>query len=255
MRCDYCLSLESHLPLHSDFTFTSTGIDGNASHIQYFQIPLNAEKSLQSITLPLGTVGNGRLHIFSMSLFTSSSLRKASDTQGPDLVFQYVRSRNQWFNDSALAESSLETTSLSFMQSITEKPKDSVIQVIEVAISNLPNNFSTSTWLVGDHTVEIQSSGLTTVYAGTLKRLRAGDQARVKVGVVNKSGTKRGAVVDAVAVVKDSKGKIITTSQSFEIVAGIPEYDTSLESLSQHEAPKWYEDAKVSPPVVLSVYV
>lgn len=124
--------------------------------------------------------------------------------------------------------------------------KGSIVQVVEVAINNLPFNFSLSSWLTGKHTVEISSSHLSTVYSGTLNRLRAGDQARVKVGVVNTGDTARGTRTEAVAIVKDSRGSVIATSASFEIMAGIPEYDNTVASLAQHEAPKWFEDSKVS---------
>ncbi|KAF8577472.1 glycoside hydrolase family 29 protein [Ramaria rubella] len=231
-----------------NFTYTATGIDGNASHIHYFQVPLNAGKTLTSITLPTGTVGGSRFHVFSLTLFTASSLSSSSSTSvksGPDLVFQYVRSRNQWYNDSALPVSSLETTALSFMHILDGvTAANSIVQVIEVAVSNLPNDFSTSSWLTGAHTVEVSSPHLKTVYAGTLNRLRAGDQARVKIGVVNAKGTTRGATVLSAAVVKNAHGSVIATSPDFEITAGIPEYDNSFASLSLHESPKWFEDSK-----------
>jgi alpha-L-fucosidase len=124
--------------------------------------------------------------------------------------------------------------------------RGSVVQVVEVGINNLPFDFGLSSWLTGRHTVEISSPHLRTVYAGLLNRLRAGDQARVKVGVVNVNGAARGTTTQAVANVKDINGLVVATSATFEIVAGIPEYDNSLTSLAQHEAPKWFEDAKVS---------
>ena len=239
-----------HSVTHSSvrpYTYTSTGIDGNASHIFHFQVPLNAGKSLISMTLPTGTVGNSRFHVFGMSFFTSVSLSSSYSTNsGPALSFQYMRSRNQWYNDSALLTSSVETTALSFMQVLDDTAtKESVVQVVEVGISNLPFDFGSSSWLTGRHTIEISSAHLRTVYAGTLNRLRAGDQARIKVGVVNADGVARGTTTQAVAIVKDTSGRVVATSPSFEIVAGIPEYDSSLTSLAQHEAPKWFEDAKV----------
>jgi alpha-L-fucosidase len=182
-----------------------------------------------------------------MSLFTAPSLSSSESSTGPALTFQYVRSRNQWYNDSALPSSSLDTTALSFMKILDgANTTGSVVQVVEVAISNLPFDFNLSSWLVGEHTVEISSSDLQTVYAGTLKRLRAGDQARVKVGVVNANGTSRGATTQATAIVKNANGTVVATSPIFEITAGILEYESSLTSLAQHEAPKWFEDAKVS---------
>ncbi|KAF8515270.1 glycoside hydrolase [Gautieria morchelliformis] len=222
----------------SNYTYTANGIDGNTSHIHYFQIPLNAGKALSSLTLPTGTVSGTRLHVFGISLFSSASLSTpSSGNPGPALTFQYVRSRNQWYNDSALP--------ISFMKVLDDSTAGSVVHVVEVGINNLPFDFGLSSWLIGEHTVEISSPHLQTVYAGALNRLRAGDQARVKVGVVNKEGAARGTTTQAVAIVKDATGKVVATSPSFEIIAGIPEYDNSLASLAQHEAPKWFEDAKV----------
>ena len=183
-----------------------------------------------------------------MSLFTSASLSSTSSTEkGPALTFQYIRTRNQWYNDSALPISSVEQTTISFTRVLdTAAETGSVVQVVEVAINNLPFDFGLASWLIGENTVEISSPHLQTVYAGVLNRLRAGDQARVKVGVINKNGAPRGTRTQAVAIVKDSKQKVIATSPSFEVVGGIPEYDNSLASLAQHESPKWFEDSKVN---------
>ncbi|KIJ54495.1 glycoside hydrolase family 29 protein [Sphaerobolus stellatus SS14] len=239
-------------PVNVDFTFTATGVDGNSSHIHYFQVPLNAGKVLSSITLPSGTVDSSRFHVFAMSLFTSSSLftpginsaEPMSSNPGPALTFQYVRSRNQWYNDSALPDSSVETTALSFMKVLESPTPNTIVQVIEVGINNLPQNFSSSSWLTSPHTVEITSPGLQTIYAGRLSRLRAGDQARVKGGVVNKPGTSRGATTQATAVVKDENGEVVAMSEAWEVEAGITVYDGTLATLQKHEAAKWFEDSK-----------
>jgi len=122
--------------------------------------------------------------------------------------------------------------------------QNAIIQVMEVTINNLPLVFASSTWLTGEHTLEINSPSLKTVYAGRLNRLRAGDQARVKVGVINDNGAVRGSTAMASAVLKDSKGNIIAQSGEFTVTAGIPEYNSTLESLATHEAPKWFEDSK-----------
>ncbi|GJJ15485.1 hypothetical protein Clacol_009763 [Clathrus columnatus] len=220
----------------SEFTYTATGINGNASHIQYFEIPLNAGKELASIILPTGEV--------------SGISSEASKSPGPSLTFQYIRSRNQWFNDSA-RPSPIEDLAMTYV-----KPLDTsrspitpdIVQVIEVAISNLPFSSSqtdTSSWLTGQHTVVIQSSHVDTVYAGILNRLRSGDQARVKVGVVNAPGVERGTSTTASAVVWNSHGDVIAQSVEFGIVAGIPIYEPTIQSLQVHEASKWHEDSKI----------
>lgn len=247
---------------YREFTYTATGVDGNTSHVQYFEVPLDAGKELVSVTLPNGEVGGSRLHIFSMSLFTSSALLSsgpgnASVAPGPSLTFQYIRSRNQWFNDSA-RPSAVEDLAMTYVKTLGTSKSEvldtqsngspDIIQVIEVAISNLPP-VSTQTdpaaWLTGENTVMIQSDQVRTVYAGILNRLRPGDQARVKVGVVNTAGVARGTSASARAVVSDSRGNVIAQSGEFQIVAGIPAYEPTIESLQVHEAPKWYEDAKV----------
>lgn len=244
------LCLASYLSPLRNYTYTADGIDGNTTHIHYFQIPLNARQTLKSINLPTGTVGGTRLHVFGLSLFTSASLSlPSSGTPGPALTFQYIRSRNQWYNDSALPISSVEKTALSFVKVLDGAAEvGSVVQIVEVAINNLPYDFNLSSWLTGEHSVEISSPHLRTIYAGVLNRLRAGDQARVKVGVTNSNGVPRGTTTQVVAIVKDTKQRVVATSPSFEVTAGIPEYDNSLISLAQHETPKWFEDVKVSGP-------
>lgn len=249
--CDINVLIKS-----SEFTYTATGIDGNSSHIQYFEIPLNAAKELATITLPTGEVGGSKLHVFALSLFTSPLLLSSSKSAnpessttraGPSLTFQYIRSRNQWFNDSG-RNSAVEQLAMTYVKPSNFNGESDIVQVVEVAISNLPlisSQTDTTTWLTGENTVTIKSAHVETVYAGILNRLRPGDQARVKVGVVNAAGVERGTPATAYAVVSDSRGNVIAQSGEFEIVAGVPSYESTIESLQVHEAPKWFEDAKV----------
>lgn len=76
---------------------------------------------------------------------------------------------------------------------------------------------------------------MSTEIAGTLKRLRPGDQARVKVGVVNKKGVGRGTIGSAVAVIKDEEENEVARSGVFEVIAGIPVYTDEWSSLALHE--------------------
>lgn len=76
---------------------------------------------------------------------------------------------------------------------------------------------------------------MSTEIPGTLKRLRLGDQMRVKVGVVNKEGVGRGTKGNAVAVVKDGAGNEVARSGEFEVLAGIPVYTDEWSSLALHE--------------------
>lgn len=182
-------------------------MDGNSTHIHVFQVPLDASKALRTITLPSYSEGVTRLHIFAATLWTSSSLLSTSDNSNatipaPALAFEYIRSRTHWFNDTGTAN---------------------IVQVYDVAISNLPSNFTSpsnpSTWLVGNFSVEIASAQVSTEIPGTLKRLRPGDQMRVKVGVVNKEGVARGTKGNAVAVVKDGAGNEVARSGEFEVLS------------------------------------
>ncbi|EIM87573.1 glycoside hydrolase [Stereum hirsutum FP-91666 SS1] len=215
--------------LNSNFTYTNNGTDGNTTSIHVFQLPLDASKTLNTITLPTAN-SSTRLHIFAATLWSSSSLLSLTNNTNnttapsPALAFEYIRSRTNWFNDSG------STTS--------------IVQVYDIAISNLPLNFTPSSWLIGNYTVEIESDQVSTEILGTLKRLRPGDQARVKVGVVNKEGVGRGTMGSAVAVVRDETGSEVARSGGFEVMAGIPVYTDEWSSLALHEAPKWMEDYK-----------
>jgi alpha-L-fucosidase len=238
-------------------------MDYSATSISFVTLRLNPFKNVTS--LAFGGGSSGRLHIFAMSLFTSTSIwsnltvtsspsqekalhprvqpiGKAAplNSTGPIPVVQYVRSTTK-----------LNDTDLSLHSNSTRR-----IQLIEVVVHNLPSSSSnlnpndttstgTSNWITAPYTISIDSPGVQTIFPATIHRLRAGLSARFFVGVSLSSSIKqRGSPSTAVAVISTG-GTEVSRSAPFSITAGIPEYkDKDLESLLAHESAMWFDDAK-----------
>ncbi|KAK5625446.1 hypothetical protein RRF57_001162 [Xylaria bambusicola] len=125
------------------FRFTPAGVNWNTSHIFERTAPLLPGKTLRSITLPDVPDGNGRLHVFAISLWEG----KAS------VAVQAVRPTQKWFG-------------------IGE-------QIVEVAVNNVGEECVAGPGI----TVRLDGEGFTTTKPGALKRLCPGDQKIVKIGV------------------------------------------------------------------------
>jgi alpha-L-fucosidase len=117
-----------------------------------------------------------------------------------------------------------------------------------VTINNLASrNASVDAWVLSNMTVAITSPALTTVQPGSFKRLRAGDQIIVSVGVQNAAGTAAGTAASATVTITDANGQAVQVARADEqwaVTAGIPAWDNTDPSLSTHEAADWFDDAK-----------
>jgi alpha-L-fucosidase len=112
-------------------------------------------------------------------------------------------------------------------------------QIIEVLVNNVGSDFVLRNNSVS---LAIDSPGLQTVTTGTIKRLRAGDQAIVEIGVVNKKGVKTGSSGNATVVI--SGHGISSNTYTFNATYGIRPYEATYESVYSHEAPNWYNGGK-----------
>ena len=181
------------------YRYTANDTNFNTSHIFEYTAALDPRKSLRSIRLPITTnITTGRLHVFSLSLWKAPT---------PSVQVQFVRPTQKW----------------------TEKGS----QVVEVTVNNSGPKCVSGTGL----TVTVAMDGVQTVEPGHIKRLCAGDQKRVDVGVngVANRGTATIRMQDAFSV----------NRQSFsDISIGLTEWTSDLSSLSKHEAPQWFDDAK-----------
>jgi alpha-L-fucosidase len=201
------------------YRLTNESVDWNRSNIFQTTNWLDSSKELTSLMLPNVTGGSAtdpggeaieaRLHIFALTLVP------AATTQGPVLSVQYARSTQKWIEGS------------------------SKTQVFEVVV----NNAGTED-IVRDHGVKvsINSPGVETVEAGYIKRLRAGDQVRIPVGVRNKDSVPFGSSGNATVILS---GRDISASDyTFNATFGIQAYNPTYESIYNHESPGWYNDAK-----------
>jgi alpha-L-fucosidase len=112
-------------------------------------------------------------------------------------------------------------------------------QIFEVVVNN-----AGSQYILRNHsvTVSIESPGVETIEPGYIKRLRAGDQVRVVVGVRNKQGVPGGSSGNATVVI--SGNGIKTSNYTFNATFGIQDYASTYASIYNHEAPDWYDGAK-----------
>lgn len=166
---------------------------------------------------------SNKLHFFAISLLGSSVL---SPTLTPSLVVQTIKSTQKW----------LEDLKGGFRQ-----------QIIQVSLLNLspPASDIAASWITEPHTVELISGGITTTTPGVIHRLRPGDQARLQIGVQNKRGVAAGSEVSVKVVVTSKRtGRIIYASDMINVSAGLVEYTADAQSLSKHQSPDWYDDAK-----------
>jgi alpha-L-fucosidase len=178
---------------------------------------LDSAKEVLTVTLPNVTSGaatgpggaaqNTRLHIFAVSLVAATG-------SGVSLEIQQARSTQLWFEG-------------------TNKT-----QIFEAVIVNTGND-----WILANHSVKVtvEASGITTVQPGIINRLRPGDRATVRIGVVNSKGTQPGTKGKATLRIT---GRGVQTDSSFDATFGIAAYEATYESIYSHESPPWYTGGK-----------
>lgn len=200
---------------------TDTARNYNRSNIFQTINWLDSSKELVSLTLPNDAGGSStepggdevdtKLHVFALSLVPIT----AGGSDSPQLEIQYARSTQKWVDG-------------------TDKA-----QIIEVSVNNVGSEF-----LLRDHAarIRVESPGLETVAEGTLTRLAPGDQAKVEIGVKNKSRVKAGEAGPATVVI--SGEGVESSKYTFKATYGIRPYEATHESIYAHESPNWFNDAK-----------
>jgi len=114
----------------------------------------------------------------------------------------------------------------------TQKTSGDGVQTVEVVVSNAGLD-----WIHGDGVkITIEGQGITTVEAGLIKRLRPGDQKKVNVGVVG-SGNVTATVIFTGS---NSTTKYVVENVEF----GLQTWTSELSSLTKHESPEWFDNAK-----------
>ncbi|MDX6361147.1 MAG: alpha-L-fucosidase, partial [Streptomyces sp.] len=104
-------------------------------------------------------------------------------------------------------------------------------------------NAGTIAVLAGDQvSVGVEVPGARTVEPAPVTRLDPGEQARVRVGIRNRVGTKPGTAQDG-RVIVSGRGRQVDAENS-KLILGVPDYRATEESLRGHQAPYWFHRAK-----------
>ncbi|MEO3841389.1 alpha-L-fucosidase [Streptomyces sp. B22F1] len=90
--------------------------------------------------------------------------------------------------------------------------------------------------------VTVDTEGARTVAPVAVPRLGPGEQARVTVGIRNRAGVARGTVQEGRVVATGRGGTAAEVTRPLTL--GVPDFEPTDASLSSHQAPYWFNDAK-----------
>ncbi|KAL3418009.1 glycoside hydrolase family 29 protein [Phlyctema vagabunda] len=114
----------------------------------------------------------------------------------------------------------------------TQKTLGNKVQTVEVVINNAGPE-----WVKGDGVeVTIEGEGIETVEPGFIKRLAPGDQKKINVGVLGCGNITAKVILAGV----DSQTNFTVDDVEF----GLEEWTEELSSLTKHESPAWFDNAK-----------
>ena len=114
----------------------------------------------------------------------------------------------------------------------TQKTSGDRIQIVEVVINNAGPG-----WISGAGVdVVIEGKGIRTVEPGKIKRLAPGDQKKINVGVIGCG--------NVAATVKFVGSNSTTTFSIDNVSFGLEDWTEELSSLTKHESPEWFDNAK-----------
>ncbi|TVY19356.1 Plasma alpha-L-fucosidase [Lachnellula arida] len=114
----------------------------------------------------------------------------------------------------------------------TQKTSGDSVQIVEVVVNNAGPE-----WISGDGVnITIEGQGIMTVEPGRIKRLSPGDQKKINVGVIGYGNITADVIYT---------GRNSTTVYSIDHVSfGLEEWTSELSSLTKHESPEWFDNAK-----------
>ncbi|GKZ24310.1 hypothetical protein AbraIFM66951_011166 [Aspergillus brasiliensis] len=115
----------------------------------------------------------------------------------------------------------------------TQKWTESGNQIVEVTVNNPGTNCIAGPGV----NLSLSLPGIQTIEPGNIKRLCPGDQKRVNIGV---NGTANGTAT----IVLNYTHSIQHQTYPHPLSLGLTEWTSELSSLSQHESPEWFDDAK-----------
>ncbi len=185
------------------------GKDAHSVGIGTSEVWIDPQREAVALTLPVtnpAEAGRTALHVFALSLQPVA--------QGRALALRDARSTSSLLD--ASGAQSVEAT---------------VVNAGTVAI------------LAGDAvSVRVDVPGARTVEPARIRRLDPGEQARVHVGIRNRTGTAPGTAQDGTVSVR-GRGTQVAVSKS-TLTLGTADYQPTETSLAGHRAPYWFNDAK-----------
>ncbi|MDX3072675.1 alpha-L-fucosidase [Streptomyces sp. MI02-7b] len=185
------------------------GTDRHSVGIGVAEVWIDAGREAVAVTLPdVGPAEEGRtaLHVFALSL------------QAP------AEGRALLVRDAHSTHSLLESTGA---------------QSVEATVLNA----GTVAVLADDAvSVTVDVPGARTVEPARIRRLGPGEQARVRVGIRNRPGTAPGTRQDGTVTVHGRGTRAAAAGAGLTL--GTADYEPTETSLSGHQAPYWFQDAK-----------
>ncbi|MFL6076914.1 MAG: alpha-L-fucosidase [Mycobacteriales bacterium] len=198
-------------PLHASFRYSPDGADQHPVSLYLTQVWIDPSRDATAITLPTTAApaaGVSSLHVFAMTLQPVAAGRAVALLDARSTTKQLNRSGHP--------------------------------QAVAVTVENVGTD-----WIDRAHplTVTVQSGSLDTVAPATVDRLLPGETATVEVGVRKHPATLPDGLPVGATIRATVNGRTLATTPA-TLKAGIPAYTTDDASLSQHESPDWYNDAK-----------
>ncbi|KAF8916474.1 alpha-L-fucosidase-domain-containing protein [Mucidula mucida] len=181
---------------------------------------LDNSKTLTGLMLPNETgssqlTGVISIHVFAITLVSADEPVTAD---APVLDIQNVRS----------------TTKFRLVDNV-------LVQLYEVTLNNFaPSTAGAEAWITRNTTITLESTSLKTIIPGSVQHLRGGDQVRIVVGVVNEDCVEEGTPISDVQVLVDG----VPVGNTWDAIAGIPDYYVGDDSLMTHESAEWFDNAK-----------
>jgi alpha-L-fucosidase len=194
------------------YRYSPGGTDQHAVSIYVAQVWLDPGRQATSITLPTTATpaaNQASLHIFALTL-------------QPVIQGYAVR-----------LDSAASTTKQIALAG------GSHAQVVQASVTNLGTQWITP---AAPLTVRVNADGVRTVRAARISQLAPGEQARVEIGITS-PGLPAGLPVDGTIQVSGPAAGI-DVSRALSFTAGIPAYTANDDSLTQHQSPDWFNDAK-----------
>ncbi|KAG8743767.1 hypothetical protein FRC10_011487 [Ceratobasidium sp. 414] len=241
-------------PIQSSYHTTSFGasINHNLTQIHHWSTALRTHAPLRSITLP-PTGSYNRLHLFALSVVPSAPLLGCEPESDDKLLFndQARFSPHPAAGPRIIVRRARATTKLYEVYDRFGSPNPlGGAQLVEVTLANMrPTAASANPYCwSGPLHIWVYSGGMYTVKHGEVGRVMPGDEVKARVWVRNFDGVRAGSQttmrVEVENAAGDKVGVTLLESDGWPVVAGVPPYEESKESLERHETPLWWDDAK-----------